>query len=277
MAKKATLIIKVHMNRDSGQRSRQQVWQRAGAQFSAAVVSQVALEVTRERFRALAAVVRKEIERDVQREIDNIAWLYSRHAIGRAGVRNRTFGIKARTTDTMGRINFGRWARLSPDTIRQKGHSSFFLNRGDLGLEMRNPKKWTASFGPIRVELKQTHSGLTGLEPERVYKSDAAGGSTSTFSYARITVFAMGKITSAMIPELADQSFDGTRGFPRTGQDNYSRRGGLAAMMPDDVKFKIGGWSRTGTGHYRPSLEPFLAFALTRSIPAAVHRRLMQK
>lgn len=266
MSQKATLRIRFNLNQRTSEVSNHRSWQRAGTEFASVIIREVGLRVAEDRFHQVSREIRKEIAGDVQREINNAATLYCRHVIGRSGQRNNALTLHAATTDTQGPAVFGRWKPLADSTVERKGHARFFLDRGRLKSEIGTADAWAKSFGAIRIEVSRIASNTGRIRTASLYKDQGAKG--THFGVARIKVFALGKINSSMLPELAT-------GRPAYG--NYTRDAGLADLIQGDAKFKIGGWNRSGAGAYRPSLEPFLAFALTRSIPAAVLRRVKMR
>lgn len=266
MSEKAMLRIRFNLNQRKGTAENTRSFQRAGQQFAAAIVRQVGLRAADDMYRNLVGKIRAEIANDVRQEIQNIAMLYTQWVVGRSGQRDNLITLRAQTTATEAAAKFGTWKPLSNDTIRRKGHASFFEDRGNFRTQMNKASVWEKSFGPISVKVHRTKGNVEHINPETLYKD--AGGH---FSVARVSVFALGKITPAMLPELA------------TGKSAYhDYSGGRAAGLVDlvdagDAKLKIGNWGRNRMGAYRPTLEPFLGFVLTRAIPAAVARRIIPK
>lgn len=290
MSQKATPRLRFVLNHRKKMTGQIQDWQRAKRDFALAVVQEVGLHETEAHYRDYVNHTRRTVAQDIQREIDHAAKLYAKHVIGRAGQRDRTLELTAKTTEETGTARFGPWKPLAKSTTDRKGHSLFFLHGRRASRSFTGPVKnlrnqvgrggvWTDTFGPVRVEITRTRAD--SIKAADLYKYGRRGDVGATFSFAHIKVFAMGRITSSMIPELSlsasqrigVQRYEMTRKKNTLGYPDYNREAGLAAMLPGDAKFKVGGWTRSGKGAYRPSLEPFLAFALTRSIPAAVFRR----
>lgn len=257
MSQKAKFNIQFNLNQKVGAAQNRRNFDTAARTFIGTVVRDVGLRVVEERYKALAGQIRHELKTDVEQEVENIARLYIRHIVGRSGVRERSITLKAQTTETQGFAAFPKWEPLHKRTIARKGHSNFFLNKRGLPSQMRAGKFWQESFGPISVRVHRTKSNVTAESAGRLFRD--GGSYRAHFSVARIEVFSLGKITPAMLGQ-------------GSGRDS-----GLLDLLPggrDSVRVKLGGWNKSGNGHYRPSLEPFLSFALTRAIPAAVSRRI---
>jgi hypothetical protein len=268
MSEKATLRIRFSMNQNTGKTVNTLGFQRVGQRFAAAVVREVGLRVAEDQYRKLVGETRREIAREVEQEIQNIARLYARHVPGRGGVRNTSISLQSQTLRdgspvASGWATFPPWKPLADSTVRRKGHSRFFQDRNNLAATMRKGSVWMESFGPIQVSVSKIRTQQT--DPGNLYKD--RGSHSQHFVVGRISVFALSKITPAMLPELAGGVSSGG-----------GRAAGLVDLISDSkARVKIGGWNRSGQGAYRPSLEPFLAFALTRSIPQAIFTRIKNR
>lgn len=270
MSEKATLRIRFNLNQRTGKEENHRQWQRASQQFSSVVINQVGLRLVEEEYRKLVGQIRREIVTDVNKEIVNITKLYTQYAMGRTGVRNRSVNLTARMTPESATASFGDWKPLAAETVRRKGHSNFFRDTGRLKFLMRLPQVWTQAFGPVEVTVTKNSSNNRPIAAESLYKDTGTKG--AHFKVANISVKAMGRITSEMLPELLTGKFGNSGHNGRaTGLLNL-----LDAVDPR-LKQELGNWNRSGSGAYRPTLEPFLAFALGRAIPKAVVRRIQQR
>ena len=263
MAKKATLRIQFNLNQRTGVSKDSEAVHRGLSNFKSIIIHEVGLQTAEIKHAKIKREIRQEIAADVHREVANIAKLYARHVIGRSGIRNRTVNLTASTTSVEGVAVFGKWKPLSSQTVARKGHANFFRERGQLGLIMSDPKVWEHAFGPVQVRVTKLFNSPK-LSP---YKKDG-----EHFKVASISVSALGRITSGMLPELLSGKLGSTT--------HRGRSAGLLNLLDaadPSLKFELGNWNRSGSGDYRPSLEPFLAFALTKAIPQAVFQRIRDK
>jgi hypothetical protein len=225
-----------------------------------------------EKYNELKSRIRSQIERDVARELEWISKQFNRFIIGRQRRRFQgSITTKLRTGETdingnptptsrsgLGLLS-GRWKERSPRYLswkrRKFGHEKWFENTGTLGNEMKS--SWTTWFGPIQVKVFR--------EKE---KHDIGDGHTR-FAVGKIEVRTFGNITPAMLPALAT-------GNPEDIGSADGRRSGLISMIhakSPDTAYRLAGGEGSGVP-YRPTLEPFLAFAITRSVPTAVFNRV---
>jgi hypothetical protein len=126
-----------------------------------------------------------------------------------------------------------------------------------LGDEMKNDASWYSFFGPLRIRLVR--------EKDKVLRRDGSGH----FAVGRIEVRAFGNLTPSMLPALST-------GNPRDIEAGDGRSNGLINLVhrknPKIGHHLAGGRSRNVP--YRPTVEPFLSFVLTRSVPTAVFSQL---
>jgi hypothetical protein len=83
---------------------------------------------------------------------------------------------------------------------------------------------------------------------------------------ATIRVQAMTRITPGMLPAL------GGGGLGDFGSN--ARGSGLLAMLGERVAWRLGGNPQTVP--FRPTIQPFLGYFLTRAMPNAVFKRIEQ-
>ena len=273
MSQKATLRLRFVLNQATGKKDNKQAMQRAGSEFAAVIVRQVGLVAAEERYKELTQSIKAELYRDVQQEVERIAYYYNRYVVGRAGIRDRAITLKGQTTTVREDMKFGKWEPLAKSTVRRKKHSRFFEDKKNLREQTQAGHVWEDAFGPIQIRVVRTKSGLVDLGGARPYRGLGARG-RNNFSVARIEVFALGKITAAMLPDLAT-------GVPaQSGYTDQARRAGMLDMLPggkNGLRYKLANWGRQSgvDAPYRPSLEPFLSFVLTRAIPRAVQSRIV--
>jgi hypothetical protein len=127
---------------------------------------------------------------------------------------------------------------------------------------------WTTAFGGISVTLKRTTSigprdplarGF-GTRLKGLTKGNARVG------VATIRVEAMRRITTSMLPALG--------GAPLGSFGSNPQASGLLSLLGDDIANRLGG--NPNTVPFRPTIQPFLGFFLTRQLPNAVFKRIQQ-
>jgi hypothetical protein len=270
MSEKPSLRIRFNLNQRTGAESNAQVLQKAGANFRATVIQKVGLRAAENKYIQLKREIRREIAGDVQREIANIAKLYTRHAVGRPGGRNRVITLRAATTPETGPALFGLWKPLAASTVARKGHSKHFQDSGRLGFIMGVKQVWEEAFGPVVVRISKLDNSKP-IADASLYKDQ---GDKHHFKVAEISVAAMGRVTAEMLPELNTNPV-------QLGRSTHNgREKGLLNLLDSvdpNLKQRLGNWGRSGKGSYRPTLEPFLAFAIGRAIPQAVFRRIKMR
>src|SRR3546814_64616 len=155
------------------------------------------------------------------------------------------------------------WTPRSPKYLARKrralGHTRWLDGwTGYLGRTLGKGSEWTDIFGPIRVAVRPGKS--SGYDTSR--RAPALGGHlyrpTDGSKEVRVhigsvEVTALERITVAML-----------RSYSKSGVP-----AAVAAAGYEELAHHL-----AGPSYYRPSLEPFLDFVLTRSIPHAVKRRV---
>lgn len=220
-----------------------------------------------------------ELERDVLSEIENVARMYRQFIVGVGGERARQAVLKTNvvaSTTASGRQNSAavaslggllpEWAPRGKRYLRWKrrkyGHARWFENDGYLGEKLSKGSTWQAAFGPVNVRVIRTAAN-TG-NPQATQITDGSAVGSQIFSVAKIEVRAFTDITAQMLPALI------TGRLEFTGIDG--RKSGLLSGFSSQLQYRLGGRVQ----RYRPTLEPFLGFALTRAIPAAVFQRIQR-
>jgi hypothetical protein len=234
------------------------------------------------------------VEADVRRELVNLASLYRRHIIGANGNQGTPAGIISSAIGGAKPMSLASalpaWAPRNAEYLRTKrnatGGNKWFDNRGwkrgghrkggifisnksgpsDVGLLFQESRAdtWETMFGPIRITFEKS-AGLTAADATSAVKLQSTKAEVKV---GTIRVFALGKIMPDMLPVL------------RTGNMMASDEGNdglmnLVKAYDPRLAYRLGQRSSI-TKRYRPTLEPFLGFFLTRSIPAAVGRRIEQ-
>lgn len=191
-----------------------------------------------------------------------------------------------------------KWAPRDPDYVRRKRDKSWWRKTGHLAnyLSRKSSRWFEQALGPIKVlwwptsvssrsELKTTSSGSKGPPGERV-------------RIGRIEVIAFGDISPEDLPGLAEfapmDAPPERAGLAGYFAARYYNRQTAKLMHLSTGKRRIGGGmqprrTRSRYGYkmtrspvryqsverqYRPFMDPFISFFLTRSMPNAVWRRL---
>lgn len=232
--------------------------------------------------------MRKSLEHgvasDVRRELVNLASLYRRHIIGANGNTTRPAGVIRSVIGGAEPLTLSSalpaWAPRDAKYVRRKifnrAGAGWFDNRAwrgrgapeDSGLLFREMRAdtWETMFGPIRVRFYKSHK-LTADDARATFNTGK--GKNIRVQIGTISVVALNKVTPQMLPGLAA----GTVGMASDeGNDGLM---GLVKSYDERLAYRLGQRS-TVTKRYRPTLEPFLTYFLTRSIPSAIERRIAE-
>lgn len=157
----------------------------------------------------------------------------------------------------------GPWPSRSPKYLKEKkakvGHTKWFKSTGALGRTLKDPGTYLAAYGPVRVKYTPAPKGT--LSPTAIGISNIGTGlpgrRTTRITFGKVEVSVLGRITSDMLNDPG-----------RAQPSPWST--GLFGSLPEEVEKKL----LNNEESYRPFLEHFLSYYLTRSIPNAVFRRL---
>lgn len=213
--------------------------------------------------------VSKRVGQDVFAEIANAAAKYKRNVIGMTGKNGRLNMGSFSTVAEGGPKNSGAsiaWAPRNSKYLARKrrelGHTNWFSAwTRYMGNTLGKGASWTEIFGPIRVAVTGgKSSGYSGaVAPHlggRAYRAVAKEGQDAAkirIHIGSISVTALERITPGMLSAYSKS------GIPAA----------VAAAGYEELAHRLG-----GPGPYRPTLEPFLEFVLTRAIPYAVRKRV---
>lgn len=220
----------------------------------------------------IVARLKTEIERDARRELRHLARIYMRTIIGAGYTRSGpAFGGLSTAMaggPTTSKILNQPWPARSPEYIarkRRKGLTPnwFIAETQTLKAHMGKAALWEEMFGPIRVSIiKKNEAGVSDRAGAAAIKGAADNilGSNNPADAVRlgllqIKVEALGRVTIPML----------TR---------YSSQSGLIALVAQHdagLAYRLGG---RNPALYRPTLEPFLEFFLTKSLRYAVNQRI---
>lgn len=260
-----------------------------------AIMERVTINYAEGMYETMRERVQARIREDVQAELRHMALLFRRHIIGAAGTRLTPSGMldtvsKGENPPRMAISSaLPAWAPRNAEYLRQKrlatGGIGWFDNRRwrqndtDLRYASRVPRTgqpydqpgllfqsmrdfvWEAMFGPISVRFFR----MRKLEPTDARSGISAGRQKRMkVQIGSIQVRALGKITPGMLPGY-------TTGTIRASSIGNPGLIQLVSAYDPQLGYRLG---TMRNGVYRPTLEPFLGFFLTRAIPHAVTARL---
>lgn len=233
-----------------------------GKNFASTIVQRVGLTYAESRYKEFKNDIAFQIQRDVEREIQNVARQYNTLVVGAANKRTSRATIYSRLEGGPQEYFARNWAPLSPKYAAWKANKGYpaghFELTGRLGTVMKRGNMWTQLFGPVRVDVIRTAGNVPAQNVPTI-----RSGYTGRFAIANIRVHALGRVDANMLPALA--------GMPNVADGRDTGLIGLVHSRLPRLAWKIGGNRNTP---YRPTLEPFLSFLLTKAIPSAVHNRV---
>ncbi len=293
MPQKSTLRIRFRFNQQTGERGDRGGLQRAGRNFAQTIAEDVGLIYAEKSYENLKASMQAVIRRDVQQEVEHVARQFKQFIIGSesntrkmrgelstAVQTNRGYALDGSPLSSQpvgGRSWTPRKKRYLREKMTDVGHQRWFDHSGYLGQVMNRGSLWENAFGPIQIRVVRTTSnasqGGSITRGDRTLTGQTAKifgqSSTGTFSVARIEASAFGKITPAMLPALVSGKMNAP--IPEDGRTTGLI--GLLGNVSRPAAYRLGGGPNVP---YRPTLEPFLAFAITRAIPTAVFNRIQK-
>lgn len=159
----------------------------------------------------------------------------------------------------------GPWPARSPTYLARKkkdlGHTKWFESSGQLKKELRDPSTYYKAYGPVRVSFKkQSISQPKPGQSATRMSSGVVGRADRRIILGEVRVSVLGRITEDMLANPGERQ-------PSPWKT------GLFGSLNSDLEAKL----LNREDAYRPFLEVFLSFYLTRAIPNAVFRRLEDK
>jgi hypothetical protein len=260
-----------------------------------AILERVTINYADGAYDQMRKTLEQRIEQDVRAELVHQAMLFRRHIIGAAGTRVTPSGMLDTATkgEAPPRQTIGEglppWAPRNAEYLRQKraatGGIGWFDNRNwrqsayDARFASRVPRTgagpdqagllfksmradvWETIFGPIGVRFYR----MRKLTPQDSRSGISAGRQKNMkVQIGSIQVRALGKITPGMLPGY-------TTGTIKASDKGNPGLIGLISQYDPQLGYRLG---TMRNGVYRPTLEPFLGFFLTRALPHAVSERL---
>lgn len=204
----------------------------------------------------------------VERELQSMASDVSRMAIGLANPNNPPPGVLT----TPGRISrpmigrtgpmsissmTGTWAKRTKPYMKWKlkrySTRRWFFNTGQLQRQLRSVGTYRSAYGPVSIKFIPTPMETVAGGVSNLGRS--AGGQSTRIMIGRLEVSALRRIRLSDLPGIGQKA-------------SYNEA--LLSPLASSVRRKLVGRK----DKYRPVIEPFLTYYLTRRIPNAVYRRL---
>ncbi len=242
------------------------------------VAREIGLSYADKKFVEMKQQLESSVARDVERELIWQASQYRRFITGATGSRDKPAGVLTSVHGDAEKLTLASvlppWAPRNSKYLDRKfqevGHKNWFDNRGWDSHGKKWPKlsgllfkesradNWEYMFGPIRVRFFKNNLAES---PREVV------GDHLNIQIGTLRVYALGNITPDMLPGLAAKRVSMAS---NAGNDGLM---GLVKKHSPQMYYRLNRRSSV-TRRYRPTLEPFLGFFLTRALPAAVARRI---
>lgn len=267
------------------------------ANTSRAILERIGLQYKEDNYDEFRKTVESQLAQDIRNELENMATLYRKHIIGFSGRRTAPSGTLTTYAKGADRprmpiaAGLPPWAPRSAEYLKSKrtavGHIRWFDNTGwnpstlDFRLSRRAAKvgsgpdnpgllksmmtrdSWETLFGPISVAFRRARN----TAPTDAVGVLDQGGKRLKVQMGTLYIRAIGKIEPHMLPGY-------TSGFVRASSAGNPRLMNVIAQTDPRLAYRLG---TMRNGIYRPTLEPFLGFFLTKAIPFAVARRLQNR
>lgn len=233
-------------------------------------INGVAFRAARNRQRRLQANIQRDFGPIVERELQQMARDVSRLAIGINGDSGRN--SPSAVLSISGRISrpmignsapmsiasvTGQWAVRSKAYMKWKMRKyqtrKWFKNTGRMQEQLGKVSTYRNAYGPISIRFTPT-GGTGGPNVSNLGRS--RGGQSFNIMIGRLEVSPLRRLRLSDLPGIGQQA-------------SYNPR--LLSPFSDGLQRKLTGHPSKG---YRPIIEPFLTYYMTRKIPNAVYRRL---
>lgn len=293
MAKKSALRIRFVFNAQGGKNAGVQSRQRFVNNFAQQVVENVAFRYSDEVYGEMTNRFEEQFVADARKELVHLTALFRQHITGSSptntpgGSLTTVAGLNADSLPI--KHSIPRWQPRGRAYLRYKNRKTGNMNWWDArGLSGKKDAKysglkkntrvdtWIKMFGPIRATFSRSSSAsaLANVPGSAAPKNFHVADGHFRLAVGTLRVYALTSITPQMLPAL-------TTGDPRTM--NPATRAGNPGLMDlvrgvdEQMYYRLDRRSSAASGSiYRPTLEPFLAYYLTRSIPAAITNRLAE-
>lgn len=257
--------------------------------FSRYIVRQVAFAYSDGLYKKLQRDISRRIKGDIDKELAHMAKLFMSNVVGISGYnRGPTGNMTSLAPKTPGFTQsvssatniFGGWAKRSPKYLRWRGRNdyssggnpSWFRRNSPSVLDkLRAAGTWTGAYGGFVVGVHRHTTFNYNDTGARAFDNARLGGTkggAGKVGVATIRVDAMSRITPAMLPAVGGGALNDFGANPR--------RSGLLLKLGQGVANRLGGDPQGNRVPFRPTIQPFLGFFLTRQLPNAVLGRVTQ-
>lgn len=294
----STIRLRFVFNRMTGKNSIEPGGSKGVENFSRYLVREIAFGYSDGLYNKLKQDIGSRMKADIQRELNHMSRMFMGSVIGIAGL-NR--GPTGRMTSVAPKAEgfsqslsvspnmFGGWTRRSSKYLRWRQRkdwkSKTERHKSDRGIDppwfrrnspsvldkMKSAGTWTGAYGGFAVGINRHTSFSTSDPAARAYdgaRIPGTRGGVGKVGVATIRVDAMSRITPDMLPALAGGGLGDFGANPR--------RSGLLSKLGSDVANRLGGDPQGNRVPFRPTIQPFLGFFLTRQVPNAVLKRITQ-
>lgn len=237
-------------------------------------VSNVGFKAAKNRQRKLKANLHRDFAPIVERELQQMARDVARMGVGLANPNNPPPGrlsISGKISSYMaGRsapMNIasmtGTWATRTKAYMRRKVKKyktrRWFKNTGRLQSQLKSLGTYRSAYGPVSVKFtpRQVQGGSSGARVVGLGRSP--GGQSRNIQIGRLEIKPFRRLSLGDLPDIGQKA-------------DYNRS--LLSPLADSIERKLTGQPKTGK--YRPVLEPFMSYYLSRKIPNAVFLKLEQ-
>lgn len=280
MAKKADAVIRFRFRSDNQSKTAVTESVRSVAtDFASVLVNQVVIAASDKAFASAKTQLTNKVRSAVSKEVVQMAYMVDKflvqphNATGPSGTV-KAFDPVASEQATKFGPNWYRtlsgyqlqsagisWKKRTFNYLMWKGkkvgHENWWDLSGKLHGKLRKTDFYYQNFGPVSVQF------VRNKDAESRGKDVTATGRGRLSAVAHvgtIIVSALGRISPDMLPALAT-------GDPKNA---FAGSGSLLPSLISDSEIRN---RLTGRNSYRPVLEPFLAYYLTRAIPNAVYKQ----
>jgi len=248
--------------------------------FASILVNQVVISASNKAFANAKRTLTNNVRAAVSREVVQLTYMVGRFLVqpdGATGPNGEISAFDPVASEHARKLGRGFYGDLSRYSLKNSGvnwrprtnqylmwrakqgvmHDNWWDYTGDLHEAVSKTNFYYENFGPISVQFVRN----TEATPGRDVTLTGRGRTSATAHVGTIIVNVLGRITPEMLPALAAGKPD--NGATPTGRNHIGR-----LVADDDIRAKL-----EGNKSYRPILEPFLAYYLTRAIPNAVFRQ----
>lgn len=246
--------------------------------FARVIVEEAAFQHGERVFELVKTQIISRLRNDVERELRHMAAMFMGSVVG-APARMRgpsgTLSTVAPVSDAMSGYPqmsgypvkglVPSWTPRSSFYLAANRNNPWFQRDGAVLSALANPKAWTTAFGPISVSVFR-HRQLSAAQGGKLKTVGHSFNFKEKISVAKIRVEALARITPDMLPAAGGGSLNDYGPNPRGN--------GLLSMLGERVAWRLGG--NPLTVPFRPTVQPFLGYFLTRQMPNAVFKRIEQ-